>query len=81
MLRISAKTKMNPQEAIKYAATFFGPEGYGLEVQEESPNRVYLIGGGGSVVITAITEVKETSVELVSREWDNQVKEFTKTIK
>ena len=81
MLRISAKTKMSPQEAIKHAVAFFGPEGYGLEIQEESADRTYLVGGGGGVVVTANKEGKETNVELVSREWDYQTKEFINKIK
>jgi hypothetical protein len=38
-------------------------------------------GGGGGVVVTTGVEKKGSSVELVSREWDYQVKEFIDTIK
>ena len=76
MLKMATTTKLSPEEAIKEAVKFFGPEGYGLEVKEEAPTCATFEGGGGSVVVTACTEEKGTSVELESREWDYQVKQF-----
>jgi len=34
MLRMAAKTKLSPEEIVKRAVAFFGPGGYGLEVEE-----------------------------------------------
>ena len=76
MLNLAVKTKLSSEEVLKRAADFFGPSGYGLEIKEQSNDCVYFEGGGGAVEITACTEEKGTSVELVSREWDYQVKEF-----
>ena len=80
MLKIATKTKLSPAEAIKRAVEFFGPGGYGLEVKEQSTKCAYFEGGGGGVEVTGCTEEKETSVELLSREWDYQVKEFIRKI-
>ena len=80
MLRISTITKMSPQEAIKKAVSFFGVGGYGLEVKEETSSYAYFEGGGGGVEVTACAEEKGTSVELISREWDYQVREFINKI-
>ena len=80
MLRMATKTKLSPEEAIKRAVAFFGPGGYRLEVKEQSTGYAYFEGGGGGVEVTACAEEKGTSVELVSREWDYQVKEFIHTI-
>ncbi|MBI4302969.1 MAG: hypothetical protein HY665_01325 [Chloroflexi bacterium] len=76
MLKIEAKTKLSPEEAIKRAVAFFGPGGRGLEVDQQGPLCVYFQGGGGEVRVTACTEGKRTSVELESKEWDTEVNEF-----
>ena len=80
MLRMAAKTKLSPEEIVKRAVAFFGPGGYGLEVKEQASGYICLEGGGGVVEVTASAQAKGASVELVSREWDYQVKEFLGTI-
>jgi hypothetical protein len=76
MIRMAAKSKLKPDELIKRAVKFFGPGGYGLEVTDKSTSYVCLEGGGGGVEVIASAEGKGASVELVSREWDYQAKEF-----
>ena len=76
MLKIATKTKLSPEEAIKRAVEFFGPRGQGMEVKEQTPTYASFVGGGGGVDVTACAEKKGASVELESREWDYQVKEF-----
>ncbi len=76
MLNITTKTKLSPEEVVKQAVDFFGPNGYKLEVKEQSADCAYFEGGGGGVDVIACSEEKETSVEFTSREWDYQVKEF-----
>ncbi len=76
MLRIVTTTKLSSEEAIKQSVEFFGPRGYGLEVKTQTPDCAYFEGAGGGVNVTACAEEKGTSVELESREWDFQVKEF-----
>ncbi len=80
MLKIATKTKLSPEEAIKSAVDFFGPGGHGLEVKNQTPDCAYFEGAGGGVNVTACAEEKGTSVELESREWDYQVKEFIRKI-
>lgn len=80
MLKIATKTKLSPEEAVKRAVEFFGPDGYGLEIKNQSPDCAYFEGGGGGVEVTACAEEKRTSVVLESREWDYQVKEFIRKI-
>jgi len=80
MTRISAKTKLTPEEVVRRAVTFFGPGGYGLKVENRSSDCVYFEGGGGNVEVITSAEGKEVSVELVSREWDYQVREFMSNI-
>lgn len=81
MLKIATKTKLSPEKAIERAVEFFGPDGYGLQVKEQSPECAYFEGGGGGVEVTACKEGKGSSVELLSREWDFQVREFIRNIR
>jgi hypothetical protein len=81
MINLEVKSKLNPEEVVKRAVNFFGPKGYGLEVKEQSESCAYFEGGGGGIEVTACIKENETSVELQSREWDFQVKEFINKIR
>jgi hypothetical protein len=81
MLNIETKSKLGPEEAIKRAVKFFGPEGYGLTVKEQVGCSVEFEGGGGGVAVNATAQGKGSAVSLESREWDYQVKEFIGKIK
>jgi len=81
MLKLSIRTKVRPGEVVKRALEFFGPGGYGLKVVEQNDTCASFEGGGGGVFITAHTDEKGTSVELETREWEYQVKEFAQRIK
>ncbi len=81
MLKLSVKTKRKPEEVVKKALEFFGPSGYGLKVTEQSDTCAYFEGGGGGINVTACTDNTETSVDLETREWEYQVKEFAGEIK
>jgi hypothetical protein len=74
MLKLAAKTKLSPEDAVKRAVGFFGSGSYGLEVKEQTDTCAYFVGGG--VDVTACAEEKGTSVEVESREWDFQTREF-----
>lgn len=80
MIRMSVKTRLRPEEVVRRAVNFFGLGGHGLKVTNESPGYVCLEGGGGGVEVIASGEAKGASVELVSREWDYQAKEFLDNI-
>ena len=81
MLNLSTSTKLDRDEVIKRAVAFFGPTGYGLEVTEEATGCASFKGGGGGVEVIANFEGEKTTVDLTSREWDYQVKEFLDKIK
>jgi hypothetical protein len=76
MIRLEVKTKLSPEKTIEEAVSFFGPEGYGLEVKEQATDHAFFTGGGGSVTITVKQEEKKSAVDIVSREWDFQVQQF-----
>ena len=81
MLNLSAGTKLDKDEVIERAVAFFGPGGYGLEVAEQADGYAAFTGGGGGIEVTVSTEGRKTAVDLLSREWDYQVKEFLDKIK
>ena len=81
MLKLSTKSKLKPEEVIKRAKKYFGPEGYGLKDEDEGNCCTYFEGGGGSVRVTASEEKKGSTVDLESVEWDYQVKEFLQKIR
>ena len=81
MLNIETTTKLTPEETIKRAIKFFGPEGYGLEVMWQADCHADFEGGGGAVEVSAVAKGKGATVTFQSREWDYQVKEFIGKIK
>jgi hypothetical protein len=81
MLKLNVRTKTKPEEVVKKALEFFGPGGYGLKVTEQSDSCAYFEGGGGGIAVIACTDDKGTSVDLETREWEYQVKEFAGKIK
>lgn len=78
MLRIEARSKLTPEQTIAKAVEFFG--GYGLTVRGRSDNEALFEGGGGGVDVLARAQADETIVEVVSREWDYQAREFARSL-
>ncbi|MFH1646300.1 MAG: hypothetical protein ABID71_01225 [Chloroflexota bacterium] len=81
MLSLATTSKLGPEEVIRRAVAYFGKGGLGLEVKEQTEVSASFQGGGGGVGLTANREGKETSVELLSQEWDVQIKEFIRNIR
>ena len=76
MIKLEGKTKLSPKEAVERLKSFFGKGGLGLEITDETPECLYFEGGGGYVNATVCTEKEETRVNLVTQEWEYQVKKF-----
>jgi len=76
MLSLSTKSKHSGEEVIKRAVKYFGPGGYGLKVVEEGNCCASFEGAGGGVRVTATEQKKGSTVDIESREWDFQAKEF-----
>jgi hypothetical protein len=79
MARYGVETRMSPEKVIQKAVDFFGEEGVGLKVIDHSRCCARVEGGGGHVSVT-VSEGKRTDVELVTREWDYDVKRFMRDI-
>ena len=84
MARYGKESKLSPDKVLEKALQFFGPGGLGLEVKEQDECCASFEGGGGHVVVRASekgpalsgVEGKGSEVDLETREWDYQVKQF-----
>ena len=76
MLNLERKTKLSQEEVLQKLKQFFGKGGLGLELRDETPQCSTFVGGGGYVTATLCSEEGRTRVDLVTQEWDYDVKEF-----
>lgn len=74
MLNLEAKTRYSKEELTARIKSFF--EGYGLKLVDETGACLSFQGGGGYVTATVSEEDGKTRVELVTQEWEYQVREF-----
>jgi hypothetical protein len=81
MISLTKNSKLKPEDVIKRAITFFGPGGLGLTIQEQDAGSVTLEGSGGGVNISATAAVKGSTVDVESREWEIQAKNFLASLK
>ncbi len=80
MLNLDVKTKVSQEEAMKRLKKFFGKGGLGLDVTEEAPQCLTFEGGGGHVTATLCQEEGKIRINLVTQEWENQVKKFASSL-
>lgn len=76
MLNMETKTKLGRDEIKMKMNAFFGPGGLGLELSEKGDDCYTYSGGGGFVEITLCDGDRETTVNMMTREWEIQVKKF-----
>jgi hypothetical protein len=81
MLSLECTTGLAPGDVMKALKRSFGKEGLGLEVKEENPLCITFEGGGGYITATLCEEKRKTRVDLVTQEWDYQVKQFASKLK
>jgi hypothetical protein len=70
------KTNLPIEEVKKRLNTFFGKDGQGLEVTEDSPDCLNFQGGGGFVNAVICRDEGKTKIELSAQEWEKQVEHF-----
>jgi hypothetical protein len=81
MMKLSIKSKHSPEEVIKRAVKYFGPEGFGLKVKESDDCCATFEGGGGEVRVTVTEQKKGSTVDIESREWDFQSRAFLEKVR
>lgn len=80
MVNLDVTTKLKPEEAAERIRKFFGKGGLGLEITEETSQCLTFEGGGGYVTATLCPEQDKTRINLVTQEWDIQVRQFASSL-
>ena len=81
MLRISRQTGLNPASVIEAAARFFGQDGQGLQEKERSPCCILFEGAGGYIFVSVVDDTKLRKVDVETREFEYQAKEFLTSLR
>jgi len=80
MIRVAKKTRLKPNEVVERAANFFGEGGEALKEKERGACCISFEGAGGYVAVSIIDEEKHRMVDVESREFEYQVKQFLEKI-
>ncbi len=80
MIKIAKQTGLAPEKVIDRASKFFGKGGEGLEEKERNPCCISFEGGGGYVSISIYDEEKHRMVDVETREFEYQAKQFLETL-
>ena len=80
MLNLEVKTRLTDKEVIDRLKKFFGKGGLGLNLTEEGPQCLTFEGGGGYVTATLCPEEGKTRIDLVTQEWDFQIRAFASSL-
>ena len=76
MLNLEVKTKSTPEKVVKKLKSYFGEGGQGLKLRDDTSQCLNFEGAGGYVTATLCPEGNLTRVELITQEWEYQVKQF-----
>lgn len=76
MLNMEKKTKLKPNEARKRLEAFFGPGGEGLRLDSTEGDCLSFCNDIGYVTATVTEKDSYTLVNLVTQEYEYQVKQF-----
>ena len=81
MLQLELRSKLSPEKVVKDLQRFFGEGGLGLELKEATHACLTFEGGGGYVTANLCQDEKQTLIQIVTQEWDYQVKQFASKLK
>jgi hypothetical protein len=80
MINLDIRTKLKHDEVIDRLKKFFGQGGLGLDITDEAPQCLSFRGGGGYITVTLCPEGEKIRVNLVTQEWEIQVKKFASSL-
>jgi hypothetical protein len=80
MTNLDVRTKLKQEEVSEHLKKFFGKGGLGLEITEETSQCLTFTGGGGYVTATFCPEKDKILINLVTQEWDHQVKKYASSL-
>ena len=81
MLRISKNTRLPPAAVIEKASLFFGKGGEGLAEIERTPCCIAFDGVGGYLSVSIVDEKSMRTVDVETREFEYQAKQFLGKLK
>jgi len=76
MIRISKMSRLDSAEILGKASRYFGKGGEGLDETERGPCCISFSGAGGYVTVTVSEQTNQREVEVESREFEYQAKQF-----
>jgi hypothetical protein len=76
MLRIAKQSRLKTDEILVQASRYFGKGGEGLDETERAPCCISFSGAGGYVTVTVCEQNQQREVEVETREFEYQAKQF-----
>lgn len=78
MVNLESSTRLRPNEVIRRALEYFGPQGLGLEIARRELVKVQFTGGGGEVTVSVLLDTVRggTTVEVTAQEWERKAEDF-----
>jgi len=76
MLRISKQSRLNTEEILAKASGYSGKGGEGLDETERGACCISFSGAGGYVTVTVSELTNQREVEVETREFEYQAKQF-----
>jgi hypothetical protein len=76
MIRISKESRLNPDEILTKASRYFGKGGEGLDETERGSCCISFSGVGGYVTVTVSEKIDQREVDVETREFEYQAKQF-----
>jgi hypothetical protein len=80
MIKIAKQTRLASEKVIDRASRFFGKGGVGLEETERNPCCISFEGAGGYASISVVDEEKHRMVDIETREFEYQAKQFLRKL-
>ncbi|MEJ2169873.1 MAG: hypothetical protein P8X90_30595, partial [Desulfobacterales bacterium] len=76
MIRVAKQTRLSPEEIIERASKYFGKGGEELTEMQRNSCCISFDGVGGYVTVSVTDEDKHRTVDVESREFEYQAKQF-----
>ena len=80
MLRISKQSRLNTDEILTKASGYFGKGGEGLDETERGGCCISFSGVGGYVTVTVSEQANKREVDVETREFEYQAKQFLRLV-
>jgi hypothetical protein len=76
MLHIGKESTYSVEEVLERAVKHFGPQGVGLEIEQQTIGAVQLVGAGGHVLVQAAPLFDGSEVDVQTQEFEYDARQF-----